>query len=429
VGRSKRGKGRARDQRQSPPDDARAAAPIESAPIVSGEGSAAAPVAAAPAAEEEGGLGALSAAAEPAAEREAGTPGELDDDTLDLARLVAVAKRESVRPEDAEASAKVALSDAISTGGFASITSVAPPPAPQRAAWVLPMLAGVGVGVVLAAVAFGMNARGGETKAEARATPASAPAAVAGAAPVPAAAPVAAEPSAAEAPAAAAQPAAEPSPTATAATPPAAPKPATPAAAEAAAPRAAVSTGPAASAGPRQAAAPHAGDAKLAATAPAASGPAAALALQASATAAAAASADKPAAAADAPAVAAKTTRSVDELLDEALAPEAQQNLLREKQAAALAQSQLPATPSRDDVTKAMTVLLPAIRGCAMGHSGLANAVIVVRNDGQVASVEISNAPFAGTASGRCMEGVMRRAQFPRFSQPIFRIKFPFAIQ
>ena len=76
-----------------------------------------------------------------------------------------------------------------------------------------------------------------------------------------------------------------------------------------------------------------------------------------------------------------------------------------------------------------MTVLLPAIRGCAMGQSGLATAGIVVRNDGRVASVEIAGAPFAGTASGRCMEGVMRRAQFPRFKQAIFRIKFPFAIQ
>jgi hypothetical protein len=64
-----------------------------------------------------------------------------------------------------------------------------------------------------------------------------------------------------------------------------------------------------------------------------------------------------------------------------------------------------------------------------MGQTGLATAAIVVRNDGRVASVEIAGPPFAGTASGRCMEGVMRRAHFPRFKQNIFRVKFPFAIQ
>jgi hypothetical protein len=119
----------------------------------------------------------------------------------------------------------------------------------------------------------------------------------------------------------------------------------------------------------------------------------------------------------------------MDALLDEALAPAAQRQELAHQREVAMHDNELPLAPSRDDVTKAMTVLLPAIRGCAMGQSGLATAGIVVRNDGRVASVEIAGSPFAGTASGRCMEGVMRRAQFPRFKQAIFRIKFPFAIQ
>ena len=119
----------------------------------------------------------------------------------------------------------------------------------------------------------------------------------------------------------------------------------------------------------------------------------------------------------------------MDSLLDEALAPRAQRDPGRARREAALQQDTLPATPSREDLTKAMTVLLPAIRGCAMGQSGLATAAIVVRADGRVAGVEVAGAPFSGTASGRCMEGVIRRAQFPKFTQPIFRIRFPFAIQ
>jgi hypothetical protein len=122
-------------------------------------------------------------------------------------------------------------------------------------------------------------------------------------------------------------------------------------------------------------------------------------------------------------------TSSVDALLDEALSPAAQRNELARRQQAALEAQQLPLTPSKDDVTQAMTVLLPAIRGCAMGQSGLATASIVVRADGRVAGVEIAGAPFAGTPSGRCMEGVIRRARFTPFRQPVLRIKFPLAIQ
>lgn len=129
------------------------------------------------------------------------------------------------------------------------------------------------------------------------------------------------------------------------------------------------------------------------------------------------------------PATLAKTepsaSRSVDQLLDEALSG------TRSSRGAdpSAASTALPEAPTREEVTQAMAVLLPAIRGCAMGQTGLATAGIVVRGDGRVASVELTGAPFEGTASGRCMEGVLRRARFSRFKQPTFRVRFPFSIQ
>jgi hypothetical protein len=120
--------------------------------------------------------------------------------------------------------------------------------------------------------------------------------------------------------------------------------------------------------------------------------------------------------------VAAKS--SVDDLLDQALSGSGKSRLVEVP-----AEDALPEAPSREEVTRTMAVLLPAIRGCAMGQTGLATAGIVVRADGRVASVELSGAPFADTASGRCMEGVIRRARFARFRQPTFRVRFPFAIQ
>jgi hypothetical protein len=122
----------------------------------------------------------------------------------------------------------------------------------------------------------------------------------------------------------------------------------------------------------------------------------------------------------------------VDDLLDQALsstaAKQEQERTARADRALA-ASNAIPVVPSRDDVTRSMTILLPAIRGCAAGQSGLATVGIVVKNDGHVESVSVTGAPFEGDRSGRCMEGVVRRAKFPRFQQSSFRIQFPFAIQ
>jgi hypothetical protein len=111
----------------------------------------------------------------------------------------------------------------------------------------------------------------------------------------------------------------------------------------------------------------------------------------------------------------------LDAVLDDAFTQHGQQRTA--------AVAALPLAPNRDDVIKAMTVLVPAIRGCAQGQSGLATAALVVRNDGRVESVSVSGQPFEGAASGRCMEGVVRRARFPHFQQPSFRVQFPFSIQ
>ena len=120
-----------------------------------------------------------------------------------------------------------------------------------------------------------------------------------------------------------------------------------------------------------------------------------------------------------------KGDTKIDSMLDQALTGE--------KGAAAApsapAPTVLPQTPTRDDVVNSMSVLVPAIRGCAQGQSGLAPMSIVVLSDGRVESAALSSGPFQGTASGRCMEGVVRRARFPRFKQANFRVQFPFAVQ
>jgi hypothetical protein len=120
-----------------------------------------------------------------------------------------------------------------------------------------------------------------------------------------------------------------------------------------------------------------------------------------------------------------KGDTKIDNMLDQALTGEKRpQPAAAPPSAPALAQ-----TPSRDDVVNAMSMLVPAIRGCAQGQSGLAPMSIVVLSDGRVESAALSSGPFQGTASGRCMEGVVRRARFPHFKQANFRVQFPFSVQ
>jgi hypothetical protein len=114
----------------------------------------------------------------------------------------------------------------------------------------------------------------------------------------------------------------------------------------------------------------------------------------------------------------------VDALLDDALAQRA-----TGRAAATPSAAVLPQVPAREDVIKSMSVLVLAIRGCAQGASGMAPISMVVRNDGHVESAALSGGPFVGTASGRCMEGVARRARFPRFQQQRLHLQFPFSIQ
>jgi len=89
----------------------------------------------------------------------------------------------------------------------------------------------------------------------------------------------------------------------------------------------------------------------------------------------------------------------------------------------------LPSTPSRGDVARTLGRLMSQIRQCAGDQVGLANATILVRSDGSPASVAIGGHPFGGTPQGACMEGVLRRAQFPPFRQNTFRVNYPFAIR
>lgn len=89
----------------------------------------------------------------------------------------------------------------------------------------------------------------------------------------------------------------------------------------------------------------------------------------------------------------------------------------------------LPEVPDRAAVSRSLGRMVPGIRQCAGAEVGLATATILIKNDGSVATVSIGGSPFGGTAAGTCMEGVVKRAEFPRFRQTTFRVTYPFSIR
>jgi hypothetical protein len=126
--------------------------------------------------------------------------------------------------------------------------------------------------------------------------------------------------------------------------------------------------------------------------------------------------------------------RSIDTLLDQAIGnvgaspanPAASAGPARSGSSAAA--SSRPATPARDEVARLLSSVLPRIRFCAGGRSGVATAQIVAKSTGRITNVKIIGAPFSRTTAARCMETAIRGVAFSPFSQPTFRVTYPYAL-
>ncbi|MEM9189732.1 MAG: GYF domain-containing protein [Myxococcota bacterium] len=88
----------------------------------------------------------------------------------------------------------------------------------------------------------------------------------------------------------------------------------------------------------------------------------------------------------------------------------------------------LPATPPRDAVARALRSVQGAVSRCGNGQHGVANTSVTVSGStGRVTSARVSG-QFAGTPVGSCVARAVRGARFPRFSRPTFSVTFPYRI-
>ncbi|MDD9965132.1 MAG: hypothetical protein OXR73_02830 [Myxococcales bacterium] len=86
-----------------------------------------------------------------------------------------------------------------------------------------------------------------------------------------------------------------------------------------------------------------------------------------------------------------------------------------------------PPTPSRQEVVAAMTRVRGLVHACSDGRSGVAEVELVVQSRG-VVSRAVVGGDFAGSAVGSCIARAVRKARFPAFQKPTFRIVYPFRL-
>jgi predicted Zn finger-like uncharacterized protein len=117
--------------------------------------------------------------------------------------------------------------------------------------------------------------------------------------------------------------------------------------------------------------------------------------------------------------------RSIDDLLDGALSGSSSSKGAQKSDSEPAA-SNLPLTPTRDQVLSAMNGVKAAVQACSKGAGGVATvSVNVAGATGRVTTAEVNG--VQGPA-GSCIAQAVRKAQFAKFSQKVFKVTFPYKL-
>lgn len=91
--------------------------------------------------------------------------------------------------------------------------------------------------------------------------------------------------------------------------------------------------------------------------------------------------------------------------------------------------SDLPDSPSRNDVKTALQGVSGAVKSCRKGSGGTATVNVVFSGKtGRATSTRVTSGPFKGTPVGDCIENAVKRARVPRFKQSSFKVTFPYRL-
>lgn len=87
----------------------------------------------------------------------------------------------------------------------------------------------------------------------------------------------------------------------------------------------------------------------------------------------------------------------------------------------------LPETPSRADIVRGFATVLPAVKACAKGMSGVAQVTASIAGSGRVRHAVVTG-PFHGTKQGSCVARAVRKAKFPQFQTKTLKVDYPFVL-
>lgn len=87
----------------------------------------------------------------------------------------------------------------------------------------------------------------------------------------------------------------------------------------------------------------------------------------------------------------------------------------------------LPATPARDDVQKALLSARSTLMACANGRQGRAEITYSVGSSGRVRTATVGG-DFAGSPEGSCMARAARSTTFPAFTNESLSVTFPYQL-
>jgi hypothetical protein len=89
--------------------------------------------------------------------------------------------------------------------------------------------------------------------------------------------------------------------------------------------------------------------------------------------------------------------------------------------------AKLPKSLTRPQVRAGMSKVAAVVKSCGGGQGGSLVLHVTIRGDGTVGAAKALGS-HAATPVGSCAARYVRRAKFPRFSDPLLRVKYPFAI-
>lgn len=85
--------------------------------------------------------------------------------------------------------------------------------------------------------------------------------------------------------------------------------------------------------------------------------------------------------------------------------------------------------PTKNQVTDAMTAIAPQVKKCGQGQERRIRMKLAVSGaTGRVVNAQVMDTELVGTPTAICATGAARLAKFPKFSQQLLVIKYPFDI-